>query len=285
MRTSRTSSSLPETRFELDRFLSLVRESPRSALLLDYDGTLAPFTIDRGKAFPYPGVVPCLQEIMASGRTRLVVITGRDARDAVKLLGIHPAPEVWGSHGLQRLKADGACQMPAIDEAARQALSEAAKLLERLNVQCLAEFKPGGIAVHWRALAGARAAQIREQVLRGWFPIAQQAQLSVLEFDGGVEIRLSDFDKGDAVRVLLREMGPDVPVAYLGDDTTDEHAFEALTARGLTVLVRPEWRQTAAQLWLKPPQGLLDFLERWGQQPGRRGEVCDDNQLQPMGGR
>ena len=34
-------------------------------------------------------------------------------------------------------------------------------------------------------------------------------------------------DKGDAVRTILSEMKPDTPAAYLGDDATDEHAFQA----------------------------------------------------------
>jgi trehalose 6-phosphate phosphatase len=31
----------------------------------------------------------------------------------------------------------------------------------------------------------------------------------------------------------------------------------------MSVLVRPTWRQTAAQFWLKPPDELLDFLGQW----------------------
>jgi trehalose 6-phosphate phosphatase len=58
-------------------------------------------------------------------------------------------------------------------------------------------------------------------------------------------------------------MEPDTPAAYLGDDATDERAFRAISGRGLSVLVRPSWRQTAAELWLRPPEELLDFLNRW----------------------
>jgi trehalose-phosphatase len=78
-----------------------------------------------------------------------------------------------------------------------------------------------------------------------------------------VEVRASQADKGDAVRAILREMDPNAPAAYLGDDNTDESAFRAIQGRGLSVLVRPRWRQTAARLWLKPPDELLDFLARW----------------------
>jgi trehalose-6-phosphatase len=66
--------------------------------------------------------------------------------------------------------------------------------------------------------------------------------MELLEFDGGIEMRMPGRDKGDAVRTILDEIGPEAPVAYLGDDATDERAFLALGTRGLSVLVRPESR-------------------------------------------
>jgi trehalose-phosphatase len=74
---------------------------------------------------------------------------------------------------------------------------------------------------------------------------------------------MPDLDKGDAIRTVLAEVHPNTPVAYLGDDLTDERAFRALGARGLSILVRTKPRRTAAQVWLKPPEELLDFLGRW----------------------
>jgi trehalose-6-phosphatase len=65
------------------------------------------------------------------------------------------------------------------------------------------------------------------------------------------------------VRAILKELPPKTPVAYLGDDLTDEDAFLALGNAGLTVLVRPELRPTAAELWIKPPQELTLFFETW----------------------
>jgi trehalose-phosphatase len=100
-------------------------------------------------------------------------------------------------------------------------------------------------------------------VLAGWNLVAEHTGLELLEFDGGVEIRVPGVDKGDVVRFVLNEMEPGTPVAYLGDDATDEHAFRVIRGRGLTGLVRPHWRQTAAQLWLKPPEELVKFLKLW----------------------
>jgi trehalose-phosphatase len=248
---------------QIEPFLNAVAQAPASTLLLDYDGTLAPFCLDRRQAFPYAGVVPLLQEIIDNGRTRVVVITGRNAREVVPLLAVHPSPEVWGCHGLERLRRNGIDETPPIDERVLEALAEADRWLRYQGLQDRLELKTAAIAIHWRGLDEATAAEHRSKVLLGWFPIAQNTPMELLEFDGGIEMRMPGRDKGDAVRTILKEIGPEVPVAYLGDDLTDERAFLALGTLGLSVLVRPEWRETAAALWIRPPEGLLEFLTRW----------------------
>jgi trehalose-phosphatase len=254
---------IAEDQVELEQFIERVAESEHSALLLDYDGTLAPFFVDRQEAVPYPGVVPTLQEIMGSGRTRVVIVTGRSAHEVVPLLGIHPHPEIWGAHGLEQLRPDGTYEIPPLGKDVTAALTDASRWLAAEGLQDLAEIKPGSIAVHWRGLAESEASEVRQRVLYGWFPIAQRALMSILEFDGGIEMRVPDLDKGDAVQTIAKQMGREDPIAYLGDDATDERAFDALGTRGLSVLVRPEWRKTAAQLWLQPPHELLNFLTLW----------------------
>ena len=117
---------------------------------------------------------------------------------------------------------------------------------------------------------------MRRTVSQGWLPIARRAGMVMQEFDGGVEIRSPERSKGDAVRTILGELCPDATVACLGNDQTDEVAFSALSDRGLRVLVRPEWRKTIANVWLKPPAGLLVFLCNWL-------EACLNAQQPPLG--
>ena len=52
-------------------------------------------------------------------------------------------------------------------------------------------------------------------------------------------------------------------VIAFGDDHTDEDAFDAMRGRGLSVLVRPELRDTGADIWLRPPHELVSFLQHW----------------------
>ena len=248
---------------EVTQFMNAVAWSKTSALLLDYDGTIAPFCLNRQQAFPYPGMAALLQEIIDNGRTRVVIITGRNAHEVGPLLGVHPTPEIWGCHGLERLRPDGTYETPRVDEPVGRALDDADRWLRYQGLHDRAEFKTGAVAIHLRGLDEATAEEARSQVLLGWSPIAQSTPMELLEFDIGIEMRMPSRDKGDAVRTILDEIGPEAPVAYLGDDATDERAFLALGNRGLSVLVRPEWRTTAAVLWIRPPEGLREFLTCW----------------------
>ena len=245
------------------RFFEDVAAAKNRILLLDYDGTVAPFCADRQRAFPYPAVPELLHQIMASCRTRLVIISGRSAHAVAPLLRLDPRPETWGIHGLERLHADGRYEGPAVTNEALAALEQAGAALQRENLGDLVEAKPGAVSIHWRGLQAAQVLEVRTVAYRVMNPLAIEAGLLVADFDGGVEIRLRSPNKGDVVRTILSEVDSGVPVAYLGYDNTDEDAFRVLNGRGLTVLVRPKHRFTAAQIWIRPPRQLVEFLGNW----------------------
>lgn len=68
--------------------------------------------------------------------------------------------------------------------------------------------------------------------------------------------------KRTAMESILNGRSPRDPVCYLGDDLTDEDAFEALRGRGLGVLVADEPRPSAAQMWIAPSSVTI-FLALW----------------------
>ena len=243
-------------------FLDQVSGAHQRILLLDYDGTLAPFTAKRDQAFPYPEIPALLERIMRCG-TRLVLISGRSAPEVISLIGMLPHPEVWGSHGLERIMADGSHFLGALPASAEAGLKDAFLTLQEVGLDKFLERKLGSIAAHWRGLPVEEQESLRVRVLKAWQPLLAHYPLTLLEFDGGLEIRLVSANKGDAVRCILREAEVPPVVAYLGDDCTDEDAFHALKGRGLPILVSPQPRPTAAEIWLKPPHELLDFLRQW----------------------
>ena len=254
---------LLNTDIDMDAFFSRLNSAPERIVLLDYDGTLAPFTEDPAKAFPYPGVNDVLDRLMEVPGLRVVVVTGRWIKSLEPLLELRRKPEIWGSHGLERLMPDGAYEVEPIHEDALEGLVAADEWVDSAGFSGRVERKPGSVALHWRGLDEAVRRGIEDAVRSKWELMAKAWNLQLKEFDGGIELRAPGRNKGDAVSTVCREMGLGAQLAYFGDDFTDEDAFQALKGRGLGVLVRETFRPTAADLWLKPPGELLDFLGHW----------------------
>lgn len=251
------------TRGLLEPFFVRLAQARRCALLLDYDGTLAPFHVDPAQAVPYPGVRAALDRIQAQTGTRLVIISGRWTRDLLPLLGLARQPEVWGSHGWERCYPDGRCESRRPDERALQALAQADHWTESVvKFGARREPKPASLAIHWRGLAPGAIDRIRAEITENWALHARELGLELHDFDGGLELRVPGRHKGDVIRALRNEM-PDALLAFLGDDLTDENAFCALDQNALGILVRSEYRASAARVWLRPPHELLGFLARW----------------------
>ena len=253
----------PAAKIALTGFMDRLSPANESALLVDYDGTLAPFQQERHLAFPYPRVESILNAIIQCRRTRVIVITGRPIRDLKILFRSLNNLEIWGAHGMEHLLADGTYLQTAVDPDVAEVLTQARQWLVAANLTSLSEVKPGGIAVHWRGLPDAEIKKVQARAREGWTPLAEQPGIKLFNFEEGLELRVAHPDKGDAVAAILEDLDPHAPIAFLGDDLTDEDAFRVLEDRGLSVLVRPEYRETRANVWLKPPDELIGFLELW----------------------
>ncbi len=246
--------------FDEGLFFERLRSAPASVLLLDYDGTLAPFVSDRQRAYPYPGVFELATSVSRPGRTRTAIVSGRPLMDLIRLVG--PGFELWASHGAEHRTRDGSIEASPISSELTNLLDDVAEWIRRRGWDPILERKRFGFALHARADHGMFQTAGPAVVTR-WSGRLQDAGLEIRMFDAGVEVRPVGRHKGQVVERVLEESGPDVPVAYLGDDGTDEDAFRALRGRGLGVLVRRKERATLADAWLRPPEELFDFLERW----------------------
>ena len=247
---------------DLDRFFQRLARASERVLFLDFDGTLAPFRDNRHDVAPYEGVRERLNAMLTAGRTRIVVVTGRVVEEMPELLGLNATPEIWGTHGWERRHPDGTVTGPNLDAATETALAQAVEHASALELGDRLERKPATVAIHTRGLSDTAAEELLERARKVWQRLAEPSDAQLQTFDGGLEMRVPGRDKGTAVTTVMDEM--DDPVAaYLGDDLTDEDAFRALDGRGLRLLVREQFRQTAADVWLRPPVELLQWLDRW----------------------
>ena len=258
--------------FDFEEFLNRLGQSKHRTLLSDYDGTLAPFrdAKERNLAFPYEGVREVLTEIIAGGKTRVVIISARAVQDLIPLLGIEPLPEIWGIYGWERRHSDGTYLPPEPNNPkAVSALRNAIAWGKENNLEY--EYKPDettpvSVAFHWRVSDDARGRSpgvLRDLIVEYTNEIARSTGLRVKLGDQVRELMIPGKSKDTAVKTVLSEIDSTSIVAYLGDSKGDEDAFEALNGVGLSVLVSSRSRESAADLRIQPPDGLLEFLRYW----------------------
>jgi trehalose-phosphatase len=248
--------------FDFTLFAELERASER-VLMLDYDGTLAPFQINRLEAKPYAGVTAALKQLTDAGDTRLVIVSGRPIYEVEMLLGEIGAAEIWGAHGWERRKADGGLEGWSLPEAISDVLEEAIKKLENVLPAGALETKRGAVVAHTRGASVAQRDEIATMVQECWAPLAERDAVDLRQFDGGYELRAVTRTKGTVVQMVRADSDDNAHCAYLGDDLTDEDAFAELPAPHWPILVRPRPRPSKARFWLPPPDDLLRFINSW----------------------
>lgn len=209
---------------------ALASRAAELAVLLDFDGTLAPIVANPNAAAPDPGAALAVSALAA--RLPLVgCVTGRPALQARDLLGVGSIA-YSGLHGAQWLAAgapepetpeafvrDGRAVHAIIDEARR-----ATNGLAGLTV----EHKGPIVALHWRTAEDPQAAEARARELAA---VAHERGLRSGEGRSVLELRPAlEFTKGDAVNAML-DGAPQVRhVLFAGDDITDLDAFAGLRA-------------------------------------------------------
>jgi trehalose 6-phosphate phosphatase len=231
------------------------------ALFLDYDGVLTPIVDDPADATLADDTRQAVER--ARERVTVAIISGRDLDDVRGMVDI-PGLAYAGSHGFDMLLPDGSRErkgdaylddLDTIEQALCDELDEVAGVA--------VERKRYAIAVHTRRAPddGTRA-HVKTVVDR----LAARARR--LRVTGGREIHEFrpdiEWDKGRALLRLTDVLGVDVdqhPPIYVGDDLTDEDAFEAIVETGVGVVVAgAEERPTAARLRLDDPGQTADLL-------------------------
>jgi trehalose 6-phosphate phosphatase len=241
------------------------RLSPRRpAVFFDFDGTLSDIVDDPDSARPAAGAVEALQGL--AEQCPVAVLSGRDLADVTKHVGLQG---IWyaGSHGFELTAPDGthhqndeaAAAIPVLEQAAAQ-LREQLGPIPGVAV----EHKRFGVAVHYRNAARDRIAEVAAAVRAA----GRRDGLRVTTGREVIELRPDiDWDKGKTLRWVIDHLPDSVPLVpiYLGDDITDEDAFDAVREDGIPILVRHDEdgdRATAALFALDGPARVSEFTDR-----------------------
>jgi alpha,alpha-trehalase len=238
----------------------------RPVVFLDFDGTLSEIVSDPDAATLVDGAAKALENL--ASLCPVAILSGRDLADVQNRVGI---PGLWyaGSHGFELIDADGgyhqndaaAAAVPLLESAAAE-LRDALGHISGVNV----EHKRFAVAIHYRNAAPERIGEVVAATHR----LGQRAGLRVSSGRMLVELRPDiDWDKGTTlawIRDRMGESGRVLPI-YIGDDLTDEDAFDAVRLDGIGIVVRHTEtgdRPTTAQFTLENPAQVREFLQRGG---------------------
>ncbi|KZS74649.1 trehalose phosphatase [Mycobacterium kansasii] len=238
----------------------------RHAVFFDFDGTLSDIVNDPDAARPVAGAAEALIQLAA--QCPVAVLSGRDLADVTARLGV---PGIWyaGSHGFELTAPDGTHHQNEAAAAAIPVLEQAAaQLRERLGSipGVVVEHKRFGVAVHYRNAARDHVGDVAAAVRTA----GQRDALRVTTGREVIELRPDiDWDKGKTLRWVIDHLrsgraplaAPLLPI-YLGDDITDEDAFDAVRPDGVPIVVRHTEdgdRATAALFALDSPARVAEF--------------------------
>jgi trehalose-phosphatase len=241
-----------------------LRRRGRRLLLLDFDGTLAPFHVHRDRAHVPAGTFHLLRALAASSRTSVALVSGRPVAELERVLGDRDLPvHRIGEHGWEERAPGGETRQHPLSEEARAGLEGAWKAIGARGLQSRVERKRTGLVLHTRGLFPDADASLQRAAEAVWLPWTERAPLRLDRIHGGLELRALGRDKGVAALDLHRRAGDLAMVVYVGDDESDEDAFRALAGLGFGIRVGRDDEPTHAHGRLPGPEAMDEFLTRW----------------------
>lgn len=258
-------SSFPQYLFSSPFIELLCRHAPRLFLGLDYDGTLVPIAARPEEARPTPALLALLSQLAQTPSVQVAVVSGRALPDLCAALPVQGIVYI-GGHGLEIRTTGGKTQHLIPAGAVTGILSGLWQDLEsRLTgvPGLLLEDKRYALALHYRLARPEEAEWAVAQLLSAVQQYQEKGNiLKVLHGKKVVEVLPAGVSKGKAVQTLLQREVKGTLSFYLGDDMTDEEAFQTLKGQALSILVADPPRRTAARYYLKNPDEVSCFLSR-----------------------
>lgn len=226
-----------------------------AALFLDLDGTLAPIAATPDAVVADRRRTRLLSRVVERFQGRVAVLSGRSIAEVDRILD-GAVPNVAGVHGLERRTSDGP-ETAVPPHPALGRVEETLACFAKGQRGLLVESKSRSVALHYRGHPPAEDACI--DIGRR---LAAMHGLQIQEGRMVVELRTPGPDKGDSLRLFMAQPAfAGARPVMVGDDMTDEHAFEAAADLGGWSVLVGEPRPTAALYRLHDPAAVLAWLE------------------------
>jgi len=226
-----------------------LRDSEDLLALLDYDGTLVPYTATPELARPDPTLLELLAALAVRPRSEVHVVSGRARETLEHWLGALPLA-LHAEHGFWS-RPIGSTEWNPIGEIGGSWREPALTILRDITARTpgsLIEVKAVALAWHYR-MADPESGERRANELR--LHLTQLLSNQPVEILAGhkvIEIRPYGIHKGRIVPPLSPEAIAGTTLLAIGDDRTDEDMFAALPPDAITIRVGPGATQARFRL-------------------------------------
>lgn len=243
----------------------IIEQADETVLFLDYDGTLVSFKDKPTEVVTPIKVENVLKNLIQIPTFTVFIVCGRALHEIKNLLDIEGL-SFAALHGLQIELSDGKTFSWEPAEGAKPFLKKIKEkvLYEFKNEKGIyIEDKEFTLAFHYRLLPEEKIKEAIEIFIKTVEKIDKENRLEIIHGSKVVEARPRGWHKGKATEHILNniEHTNTFPI-YIGDDTTDEDAFNHLGNHGLTIFVSNNSKKSSsAQYWLKNPDDVLLFLK------------------------
>jgi trehalose 6-phosphate synthase/phosphatase len=234
-------------------------ETDSLLLLLDYDGTLVPFTPTPELARPDPEVLTLLRALAARPDTEVHLVSGRPQDVLQEWVGDLP---IWlhAEHGYLSRSPETRQWVAAAELVGswREPVLAMLREITQRTPGSLVEVKAAALAWHYRMADPETGARRANELRLHLNQLLSNQPVEILAGNRVIEIRPYGVHKGRIVPPLSPERQAATAIVAIGDDRTDEDLFNALPPEAITIRVGPG--PTRARFRLDGVAGVRQLL-------------------------
>jgi trehalose 6-phosphate synthase/phosphatase len=223
-----------------EELLARLHDSDALLALLDYDGTLVPYTATPELARPDPALLELLSALAGRGNTEVHVVSGRARQTLEHWLGRLPIA-LHAEHGFWSRGLDQKEWIPAgeLNAAWREPALAILREVTARTPGSLTEEKSVALAWHYRMADQESGARRANELRVHLSQLLSNQPVEILAGHKVVEIRPYGFHKGRIIPPLSPERLASTVILAIGDDRTDEDLFAALPPQAISIKVGP----------------------------------------------
>jgi trehalose 6-phosphate synthase/phosphatase len=235
-------------------------KSSKRLILLDYDGTLVPYSLLPSKAKPGEALIEVLQKLAQDPRNHVYLISGRNSSILEKWFAEVPI-NLIAEHGAKIRLRDG--DWRTLVEVEDSWKPQIEKSMQQYVTKCANTFieeKEFSIVWHYR---NANPDEARLRAMELFAELSEYSKhfgLQVVRGNKIIEVKVTGADKGS---IIKREIATDdfEFVLGAGDDLTDEDMFKVLGTIDHAFTIKIGSEASFAKFNLLTPHMMVSLLE------------------------